>query len=211
MRNLHRTTFGQSNQGKRLSTGIRVVGAVLLAVLSINTQAQQPRAAGPAPAELLTQLAAFPHAQTVNESQAQVLDYEIGLGAMQKVGGAWRLKHSERISGLLTRNTWQIVDGFSSREVMDGLEQRLAQDSQLLYACDGRSCGPGAQWANRVFRQRLLYGREDLQAYRVYGGENETGAQYRVLIFSAARTADRQYLHAELLQTGVQPDEGTAQ
>jgi hypothetical protein len=54
------------------------------------------------------------------------------------------------------------------------------------------------QWANRVFRQRVLYGREDLQRYRVYALE-EAGAQYRLVVYSAARTADRQYLHVDLL------------
>ena len=207
---MRKTTDSQSNQCNFISVGIRALGAVLvpvlLTLLPINTQAQSP-----GPAELLTQLAAFPHAQTVDESQEQVLDYLVGLGAMQKVSGVWQLKHSERISGQLTRYTWQIVDGFSSREVTAELEQEQAQESQLLYACDGRSCGPGAQWANRVFSQRLLYGRADLQSYRVYGGENDVGTEYRVLIFSAARTADRQYLHAEFLQADVQRSESLEQ
>lgn len=154
------------------------------------------------PTALLQELREFPHAKSILDRQDVVVDYQVGLGAIQKVRGTWQLKHSERKSGLLTRYTWQIVDGFSSQEVMAGLEQRLA-DSKLLYSCDGRSCGPGVQWANRIFGQRLLYGRENRQAYRVYGGENEAGDEYRLLIYSAERSTDRQYLHAELLQTNT--------
>lgn len=154
------------------------------------------------PTALLQELMEFPHAKSILDHQDVVVDYQIGLGAIQKVRGTWQLKRSERKSGLLTRYTWQIVDGFSSQEVMANLEERLA-GSQLLYSCDGRSCGPGVQWANRIFEQRLLYGRENRQAYRVYGGENEAGDEYRLLIYSAERSTDRQYLHTELLQTNT--------
>ena len=98
----------------------------------------------------------------------------------------------------MTRYTWQIVDGFSSNEVLEELEAEL-QDSELLFSCEGRSCGQGVQWANRVFRERVLYGRDDLQRYRVYGSGEQEGGRYRVLLFSSSRTADRQYLHAEFL------------
>lgn len=152
------------------------------------------------PAALLQQLDDYPHARQAAYSQEQVIDHEVGLGALKKVRGVWQFKKSERLSGKLTRYTWQIVDGFTSLEVMQGLESRLqqVQSSQSLFQCQGRACGSGAQWANRVFGQRILYGREDLQHYAVY--RLEDGVEYRLAIFSAARTADRQYLHVELLE-----------
>jgi Domain of unknown function (DUF4892) len=149
------------------------------------------------PLELLERFNAYPHAISVNQSERDVVDYEVGLGAMQKIRGAWRFKHSERLTGTLTRFTWQITDGFTSNEVLQEIESQL-DSSALLFSCDGRSCGQGVQWANRVFGERVLYGRDDLQRYRVYGAEN--GEKNRVILFSSARTADRQYLHAELLE-----------
>ncbi len=147
------------------------------------------------PGEVLARLDAYPHALRINHSVSEVLDYEIGLGSIKKVRGVWQLDESERVSGTLHRYTWQIIDGFTSREVLADAVQDLA-DAELLYSCDGRACGQGVQWANRVFRERLLYGRDDLQQYRVFG----SGQAWRVLLFSAARTADRQYLHAEWLE-----------
>ena len=150
-------------------------------------------------AQLLQQLNGFPHAQPVAFSEAQVRDYEVGLGAIRKVGGAWTFKSSKRFDGLLTSYTWQIVDGFTSLEVLDELEATIRERSrgELLFGCDGRACGPGVQWANRVFHQRVLYGQEELQRYRVYAvGDDPFDL---LLVYSGARTADRQYLHAELL------------
>jgi hypothetical protein len=162
-------------------------------------------AASPGPEVLLVQLDEFPHAKQIAFSQQEVIDHEIGLGAIQKVRGEWRFKHSERLSGNLLSYTWQIVDGFTSAEVMAELLDSVAkgEGTSELFRCKGRACGQGAQWANRVFHQRLLYGRGDSQRYRAYAiqGEND----YRLVAYSAARTADRQYLHVELLRIGSAP------
>ena len=167
------------------------VAALLLA--SVAAQAQNPEA-------LLQQTDEFPHARTVDFSQQAVIDYEVGLGAIQKIGGAWRFKQSERFSGELTSYTWQLVDGFTSLEVLDDLVTAIEamKTSQLLFDCESRSCGPSVQWANRVFHQRVLYGTEKMQRYRVYSVED--GGRYLVIVYSSARTADRQYLHAALLK-----------
>ena len=151
-------------------------------------------------ADLLQELDESPHAQQVAVSEQEVIDYDVGLGAMQKIRGTWQFKKSERHSGLLQRNTWQIVDGFSSIEVMEALIADLQENSSasLLFSCDGRACGQGVQWANKVFNQRVLYGREDLQRYRIYALQDE--AEYRLIIYSSARTTDRQYLHVDLLR-----------
>ncbi len=181
----------------------RWLALTLLAVATavIGQDAEQAPVA-PAEVGLLQALDEYPHAERVSFSDDEVLDHEVGLGAIKKVRGVWQFRDSERLSGRLVRYTWQIVDGFSSREVMQELVEGLQEfeTAELLFACEGRACGKGAQWANRVFRQRILYGREDLQAYSVYR-LGETGDD-RLVIYAAARTADRQYLHVELLLPG---------
>jgi hypothetical protein len=148
----------------------------------------------------LQQLDSYPHARQIAFSRREVLDHEIGLGAIQKMRGEWRFKRSERLSGTLASYTWQVVDGFSSAQVMEDLLENITADDRgtLLFACSGRACGKGVQWANRVFREQVLYGREDLQQYRVYDLPGEPS--YRLTAYSSERTTDRQYLHVELLR-----------
>ena len=152
------------------------------------------------PGEIIDKLNKYPHATTVAQSETQVRDHEIGLGAMKKIRGVWQFKSSERLSGVLLRNTWQIVDGFTSLEVFSELVTELesTEGSELLFSCEGRSCGQGVQWANRVFGERILYGREELQRYSVYALPKPSKS--RVLVYSSARTADRQHLHMEVLE-----------
>ena len=143
-----------------------------------------------------------PHVELVDaERDMGVRSHLVALGAMSKIRGVWSPRDSERQSGLLSRFTWRIYDGVPSSEVLAEVEAALpaALDPQLLFSCDARSCGSSAQWANRVFSQRVLYGTASSQQYRAYRLE-QGGQRYRLLLYASARTADRQYFHAELLR-----------
>ncbi len=157
-----------------------------------------------APEQWLGVLDSYPHAGLIASSEKTVRDIEVGTGALQKVRGAWRFKSSARRSGKLSRLTWQIIDGYSAAEVFQSLVQEIESASAIapLFACSGRSCGPSVQWANRVFQQRLLYGRAETQRYAVYEVEAAEASTWVVAIYAAGRTAQRQYLHIDLLKTG---------
>jgi len=178
-----------------------IVKAILFSILVFVTILYGfAHGASPEPVALLERLDASPYTKQVAFSKQEVFDHEIGLGAIQKVRGEWRFKHSERLSGTLLSYTWQILDGFDSAQVMEDFLDAVTMEegARLLFTCQGRACGQGVQWANRVFHERVLYGREDLQRYRVYAIEGEQ--THRLVAYSAKRTEDRQYLHVELLQ-----------
>lgn len=181
-------------------TAARCARVLLLAPLCLVALVSAESRKPGDPANLLRELDRYPHSRQVDHVEKQVVDHEIGLGAIQKFRGDWNFDESERLSGELTSYTWQIVDGFTSVEVMQNLldlvEEKL--DSSLLFKCEGRACGHPAQWANRVFGRRVLYGRQDWQRYQVFKLEGEP--DYRLVVYAAARTSDRQYLHVGLLR-----------
>ncbi|MBT4522227.1 MAG: DUF4892 domain-containing protein [Halieaceae bacterium] len=181
---------------------LRVLG---LAIVLCSPAVVGQEEALPAPQALLDRVDSLAHSRLIADSEGVFVGYEIGLGAIQKIQGAWRFKKSERLDGHLWTYTWQIINGFSSLEVFEALVARIEAtgENQLLFSCEGRRCGQGVQWANRIFGQRILYGREDLQRYRVYAIKH--AGDYRLLLYSSARSADRQHLHAELLHIGEKP------
>jgi hypothetical protein len=127
--------------------------------------------------------------------------YAVPLGAMQKIRGSWRPEESERLRGSKLRLTYRLEEGFGSSEVVTELDAVLDSDdsAQLLYSCEARACGNGAQWANRIFEERLLYGRAESQRLRAWRLEDEAG-DYRAVVYASARSADRQYLRLEILR-----------
>lgn len=148
---------------------------------------------------LVAQLDESPHLQRIAFSSREVVDHPVGLGAIQKVGGDWRFEYSERLGGTLLSYTWQVGDGHSAAEVMAQLQESVLQSegATVAFSCDGRACGRAVEWANTVFNQRVLFGRGDKQQYRVFAFEG--GQDARLIAYGAERTADRQYLHVELL------------
>jgi hypothetical protein len=140
---------------------------------------------------------AYPHSRVIHNSGTIVGEYLLGLGALQKVGGRWRHKRSEILQGSLQRTTWQVNEPYTADEAFTWIQEHLPEDVEVLFECQGRDCGSSAQWADRVFQQRLLYGHDDRQrygAYRLVGGETW------VVVYAADRANRRHYVHVDVLQ-----------
>ena len=144
-------------------------------------------------------LSHYSHAQLVASEQGPVVDYELGLDALQKRLGQWGFDKSVRVSGFRVASTYQIQDGFSANQLADELEADVKNRGyDVLFSCLGRDCGRAVQWANRVFQQRLLYGQENEQRYWIAVKQTAGGVQVN-LAYASFRTEARQYLHIEVL------------
>ncbi len=130
----------------------------------------------------------------VSAEVVQAVEHSIPLGAMEKRSGRWAPADAVLLSGQRDAQMWQFSGGLVTDE-FDRLVNAAAEISEARYCCVSRECGNAAQWANRVFRQRLLYGRDESQRYCAF----EAADGSWMTVFSAARTADRQYLHLEIL------------
>ena len=144
------------------------------------------------------ELQPFPHGSEFSVKDPETVDYQLGLGALQKIGGRWRHKHEQRVQGQLARYTWEISEGYMAEEALAWLQQQLTS-AQLLYQCVGRSCGSSAQWANRVFQQRVLYGHDERQHYAVLRLEKE-GVTYSLVLYAVDRANRRHYVHLDVLR-----------
>ncbi|MFT4874460.1 DUF4892 domain-containing protein, partial [Congregibacter sp.] len=122
------------------------------------------------PATYFAALDEYAHLESIgSQSERTVRDYLIPLGAIEKIRGVWAPRKGERLSGTLDRHTWRVQDGYTAEEMVAELDQRLAlnEAAHKDFVCDARACGSSVQWANRIFQQRLLYGTEVSQRYRV--------------------------------------------
>jgi hypothetical protein len=182
----------------------RSLPVILLGCLIAAGQAGAQTAQAPdtSPQVILEALSELPYVEVEDvERDVNVRSHLVALGAMQKEGGVWQPRASERADGSLSRYTWRVVDLYTSVQLMNDLIAQLSEALSLepLYNCEARACGSSAQWANRIFKQRVLYGRESEQRYQVFAVD-VADVSYRIMLYATARTSDRQYLHGEVLQ-----------
>ena len=139
------------------------------------------------------------HSEEIARSGPDTTDYLLGLGALQKIGGRWRHKEFETVRGELNRATWQVQGSFTSQEAYAWALEQLPEEARQLYSCQGLSCGSSAQWADRVFQQRLLYGHDQRQQYSVWTWLDGERNWYAV-IYAVDRANRRHYLHVDLVE-----------
>ncbi len=71
---------------------------------------------------------------------------------------------------------------------------------QLLYECSGMACGRSNVWANQIFQQPGLLGRDNSQDYFVSAVADEEGRRWLTLIYTVTRGNLREYVWVEHLE-----------
>lgn len=84
-------------------------------------------------------------------------------------------------------------------------ESNTESETKLLFQCEGRDCGRSNTWANQIFGQALLYGRDQEQTYFAAQVDDQLVAVYLV-----KRGNRRQYAHVEVWLPDVMPSLGLA-
>jgi len=91
--------------------------------------------------------------------------------------------------------------------------QLQARGAQVLFECSGIECGRSNVWANQIFGQRVLYGRDATQDYLVAGSTASDGSRWLTLVYTVTRGNLREYVWVEHLAVGsgaVVPGLGSA-
>jgi hypothetical protein len=125
-------------------------------------------------------------------------DYRLILGAIQRISGAMKPEAEVRLSGKKTHWLWQLPEGHSSEEAFDILKDQLATKTSSLFQCKGRSCGLSNDFANQIFNQAILYGRDSDQFY--WTGITDEKQPTVWVVYTSARSSKRVYAYVESME-----------
>ena len=96
---------------------------------------------------------------------------------------------------------YQIAPDATRESARDHYLRVLNQrNAQVLFDCSGVGCGRSNAWANQVFGQRWLLGRDENQDYLVAGTITEDGARWLTLVYTVTRGNLRKYVWVEHLR-----------
>ncbi|MEM0954533.1 MAG: DUF4892 domain-containing protein [Pseudomonadota bacterium] len=138
------------------------------------------------------------YAEPYSQSGPRTTEYLLGLGALQKIRSRWRFKDSEIVAAELEQITWQVQEGFTAEEGIAWLRARLPENASLLFECEGRACGSSAQWASRVFEERVLYGHDDRQQYSAWRLSN-ADETWTLVLYGIDRANRRHFIRLDRL------------
>ncbi|MCK0105543.1 DUF4892 domain-containing protein [Marinobacter sp. S0848L] len=79
------------------------------------------------------------------------------------------------------------------------LKRLQARGAQVLFECSGINCGRSNVWANQVFEQPKLLGRDTEQDYFVVAALDEQGRQWLTSVYTVTRGNLREYVWVEHL------------
>ena len=121
------------------------------------------------------------------------------LGAIERIKGAVKPESELRVDAKVQSWLWQIPSGLSSKQAFAQIKSQLDQDASVLFECEGRSCGQSNDYANQVFQQAILYGRDSDQYYWLGFEQGEADSKTKTLwlVYSIQRSNKRVYVYVE--------------
>lgn len=127
-----------------------------------------------------------------------VKDHWLILGAIQRISTTLKPEADVRLQARVNKWLWQLPEGHNSDEGFKALKQQLAKQTTTLFECQGRECGLSNDFANQVFKQSILYGRDSDQFY--WAGLSSGKKPHVWVVYTSQRSARRVYAYAEKIE-----------
>ncbi|MEQ9546464.1 MAG: DUF4892 domain-containing protein [Marinobacter sp.] len=172
-----------------------VVGILVLAGAPVTAQSSDENLAG------------FPEAFPQSSLEAEVPVVSSGhlvlFSPVREVNNQIRSEKMTRIPVRGEGRLYQINRDASRGEARAHYQSLLqARGARVLFECSGRGCGRSNVWANQIFDQSTLYGRDSDQDYLVAAVTGESGKTWLTLVYTVTRGSQREYAWIEHLETG---------
>lgn len=122
-----------------------------------------------------SQLPRFPGSHISRFSSQPRTQQLLPLGPIKRVGRELRLDKSHRLLAERTQVSYRTPSASDLDEVFRHYRDASSRRrGEVVFFCQGRSCGSSNYWANQIFRISSLYGPEDMQRLLVARFEEES-------------------------------------
>ncbi len=143
------------------------------------------------------ELHAPPLAQLTSNSQQSVNNYRLVLSELKRQQAQTFGELEQRIAGTLWRRTWQIKDMHLDK-LNDFFLQQL-DEAEIRYQCKNLDCGASQFWANEVFSNPALLGRDNQQRYFVAQINDNPTQTY--IFYAAKRHTGAYFLQLDIISS----------
>ncbi len=142
----------------------------------------------------------FPLATLETERTIVSPSHRILLSAVREVNNEIRSASLVRLAVRGAGQRLQISPDSGRDEARDYyLKELAARNAVILFECTGRDCGRSNVWANQIFNEATLYGRDADQDYVAAAYRDVDDAIHVVLVYTVTRGNQREYVWTEQL------------
>ena len=165
---------------------MRYIAFVLLISVSLVAQAEPALPAKP--------VGLFPASELVEQETTESTGHLLVLGALEKVNHELQPENFILVPGRKDASTWYLPEARRTKQVAEYFKSELVESANILFECQGRSCGSSSYWANRILGHAILYGPEQFQHYQIYELHDDGGY---VAVYVGQRATRKIYVHVE--------------
>ena len=148
----------------------------------------------------------FPFSELVEQKTTESMSHLVVLGALEKVNHELQPEKSILVSGRKDASTWYLPEARTTKQVAEHFKSELVESANILFECQGRSCGSSSYWANKHFERAIIYGPEQYQHYLIAQrsvSEPSIPQQIEegdyVVIYIGERATRKIYVHIEYI------------
>jgi len=136
----------------------------------------------------------YSHVNIESKSLNKGSEHQFLLSTPKRISNTLIIEKELTLAGDRTDLLLKIKSPGSSKKAMQFYRDFLSTKGEMLYQCEERACGSSNYWANNIFHNNKLYGR-DSEQYYLAGKLVVEDKRYFVSIYAVTNGRKQQYLY----------------
>jgi|GEM_PF-1575384 len=148
----------------------------------------------------------YSHANLEYQKISQAQEHQFLLSTPKRISNTLNIEKEVLLAGDRSNLLLKIKPTGSSKEAYLFYKGLIGERGQVSYSCEERACGSSNYWANSIFNESKLYGR-DSEQYYLAGRLNIKGQHYFVSVYIVKNGRKQQYIYLSyVLYESQKPD-----
>lgn len=155
------------------------------------------------PAEWLDQLNLWPGMMTIDRHQDVNISYRLVLSELKRQSATTFGERERVVQGNVWRGVWEVGQRINLDQLVQQVRQQMPANGDVLYACESLDCGSSHFWANDIFANGRLVGRDRYQRYLVVSQTLADQRQRIYLLYATYRGGRQTVVGINVVETDV--------
>ena len=151
---------------------------------------------------LASEISPFPDSTLVHESSLGDIEFNVILSAPKRINNALEIEKQETVKGNAIVRMYELKSGAQLENAYKYYQGVLSSNGDIQFQCEKRACGVSNYWANKIFDEHKLYGRDSSQYY-IASVENSATSEVWRAIYIVQNGLRKKYVYELSINSNV--------